>query len=85
MLVKAIQFGGCCATCEPDNDAPARGGVEVALNRDPDALCLRCAARLAARLTKAVEEVRRRQRSGEEYKWDRWDTSDGHAARGGRT
>jgi hypothetical protein len=67
MIIKAIEFGGCCPTCSQGNDTKPRGGVEVVLSKDPydmgEHICLRCAARLADRLQQAVNEVRRRQKA----------------------
>lgn len=80
MLVKSIEFGGCCVTCVAgDNDTPKRGGVEVALSRDPgdigEMLCLKCAKRLADRLNKAVADARSRRAAGQEYRHNRWASS----------
>ncbi len=79
MLVKAIEFGGCCATCPPNNEAPARGGVEIGLENGRadecdmgEMICLRCAQRLVERVTKAIAECKKRRTAGEEYRNDEW-------------
>ena len=77
-LVRPIGFVGSCQACFATVDK-ARGGIELGVQsdgRDPTsvghAICLKCAAAIAKRLTAAIAICKHKMADGLEYHHDKW-------------